>query len=42
MRETLRFSGKILSATISRVANQWFVSIAPSIARMIRTGPRLA
>jgi len=27
MRETLRFSGKIISATISRVANRWFVSI---------------
>lgn len=28
MRESLRFSGKILSATISRVADKWFVSIA--------------
>ena len=27
MRETLRFSGKILSATISRTADQWFASI---------------
>jgi putative transposase len=27
MRETLRFVGKILSATISRVANRWFVSV---------------
>ncbi|WP_297396616.1 RNA-guided endonuclease TnpB family protein [Acidiferrobacter sp.] len=27
MRESLRFTGKILSATISRVANRWFVSI---------------
>lgn len=27
MRETLRFAGKILSATISRVADRWFVSI---------------
>lgn len=27
MRETLRFSGKILSATISRKADQWYVSI---------------
>ncbi|WP_171899552.1 RNA-guided endonuclease InsQ/TnpB family protein [Candidatus Marithrix sp. Canyon 246] len=25
--ETLRFSGKILSATVSRAANKWFVSI---------------
>ena len=27
MRETLRFTGKILSATVSRVADRWFVSI---------------
>ena len=27
MRETLRFSGKIMSATISRVADRWFASI---------------
>ncbi len=27
MRETLRFSGKIMSATVSRVADQWFVSL---------------
>jgi len=27
MRESLRFSGKILSATVSRVADRWFVSI---------------
>ena len=27
MRETLRFTGKIMSATISRVADKWFVSI---------------
>jgi len=27
MRETLRFAGKIMSATISRVADHWFVSI---------------
>jgi hypothetical protein len=27
MRESLRFTGKILSATISRVAERWFVSI---------------
>ena len=27
MRETLRFTGKIMSATISRVADRWFVSI---------------
>jgi putative transposase len=28
MRETLRFAGKIMSATISRVADRWFVSVA--------------
>jgi putative transposase len=28
MRESLRFVGKILSATISRAADRWFVSIA--------------
>ena len=27
MREALRFSGKILSATVSRVADKWFVSL---------------
>jgi len=27
MREVLRFSGKVLSATISRVADKWFVSL---------------
>ena len=31
MRETLRFSGKILSATISRTADQWFASITVDI-----------
>ncbi len=28
MRETLRFTGKIVSATVSRVADKWLVSIA--------------
>jgi len=28
MREALKFTGKILSATISRIADRWFVSIA--------------
>ncbi|WP_414039404.1 RNA-guided endonuclease InsQ/TnpB family protein [Acidithiobacillus sp. M4-SHS-6] len=27
MRESLRFAGKIMSATVSRVADKWFVSI---------------
>jgi putative transposase len=28
MRESLRFAGKIMSATVSRVADRWYVSIA--------------
>ena len=28
MRESLRFTGKILSATVSRVADRWYVAIA--------------
>ncbi|MEN9503878.1 MAG: hypothetical protein RI964_3163 [Pseudomonadota bacterium] len=32
MRETLRFSGKILSATVSRTADQWFASITVDTA----------
>lgn len=28
MRESLRFNGKILSATVSRVADRWYVSVA--------------
>ena len=35
MRELLRFSGKILSATISRQADKWFVSIT------VETQPKL-
>jgi len=31
MRESLRFSGKILSATVSRVADGWYVSIAVDV-----------
>jgi putative transposase len=31
MREALRFTGKIVSATISRTAQRWFVSIAVDI-----------
>ena len=27
MRETLRFTGKVMSATVSRVAGRWFVSV---------------
>lgn len=33
MREPLRFSGKILSATISRTAGQWFASITVDTGR---------
>jgi len=32
MREPLRFTGKIMSATVSRVANRWFVSVAVDTA----------
>jgi putative transposase len=31
MREQLRFSGKLLSATVSRVADKWFVAIAVEV-----------
>lgn len=31
MREVLRFAGKIMSATISRVADRWFVSITVDV-----------
>lgn len=31
MRESLRFKGKIMSATVSRVADRWFVSITVDI-----------
>ena len=31
MRESLRFAGKIMSATISRVADRWFVSITVDV-----------
>ena len=31
MRESLRFDGKVLSATISRTANKWFVSITVEV-----------
>jgi len=34
MREKLRFTGKIMSATISRVADRWFVSIAVDICEI--------
>jgi putative transposase len=34
MREALRFVGKILSATISRIADQWFVSITIETANI--------
>ena len=31
MRESLRFTGKIMSATVSRVADRWFASITVDI-----------
>lgn len=35
MREALRFSGKILSATVSRVADRWFVSVTVEVAHRV-------
>jgi len=35
MREALRFSGKILSATVSRVADRWFVSVTVEVAHQV-------
>jgi putative transposase len=35
MRESLRFNGQIVSATISRVANKWFVSITVEVSEKI-------
>lgn len=37
MREALRFSGKILSATISRIADKWFVSVTVEIPNPPKT-----
>lgn len=37
MRESLRFAGKILSATISRCAHKWFVSINIKTVKSILT-----
>lgn len=34
MRESLRFQGKILSATVSKVAGRWYVSIAVEVASL--------
>ncbi len=34
MRESLRFQGKIVSATVSKVADRWFVSVAVEIATL--------
>lgn len=35
MRESLRFTGKIVSATVSRVADKWFVSITVDIPEKV-------
>jgi len=35
MREALRFNGKILSATVSRVADRWFVSVTVEVAHQV-------
>jgi putative transposase len=37
MREGLRFTGKIMSATISRVADKWFVSLTLDVAEQNMT-----
>lgn len=42
MREELRFSGKILSAVVSRVAHRWFVSIAVDIPSPLATSENQA
>lgn len=39
MREVLRFTGKILSATISRIADRWFVSITIEASEPLRHMP---
>jgi len=31
MREALRFTGKLISATVSRVADRWGLSASPSL-----------
>ena len=35
MREPLRFDGKIMSATVSRVADRWFVSVTVEVTHRI-------
>ena len=35
MREILRLEGKILSATVSRVADRWFVSVTVEVAHQV-------
>jgi putative transposase len=35
MRESLRFTGKIMSATISRVADRWFVSVTVDVENRV-------
>jgi len=35
MHEALRFQGKILGATVSRVADRWFVSVTVEVVRQI-------
>jgi len=38
MREGLRFSGKVISATVSRVANKWFVSLNVELSQNHKSG----
>ncbi|HSX12944.1 MAG TPA: RNA-guided endonuclease TnpB family protein [Chlamydiales bacterium] len=39
MREHLRFAGKIISATISRIADKWFVSVTVEIPDPLKALP---
>lgn len=39
LREQVRFTGKILSATVSRVADRWFISVAVDTPRSTPTAP---
>lgn len=42
MREILRLEGKILSATVSRVADRWFVSVTVEVAHQVPAGENQA
>jgi putative transposase len=42
MRETLRFDGRILGATVSRTADRWFVAVQVEVSEAIFHQPRTA